>query len=364
MAPREAHINAISIGVPRHEIHHLFAARGMRRLEERQRAVLARTLQKSGIERRYSVVEPRPASAEELQGASSCHALPLDADGRYVPDNFPTTAERMRMFEREAPALAEATVRRLAVPFEGATHLVVCSCTGMAAPGVDLALLRRLGLAPSTQRTMVGFMGCYAAINALRLARAIVRSEEGARVLVVAVELCTLHMQETEDVERLLSFMIFADGCAAAMVTAEPDGLRIEDSRTALIPAADDLITWHVGDLGFEMRLSTRVPATLGDALPDAVASMVPGGADEIELWALHPGGKAVIDAVARSLALTEDAVRPSREVLRDYGNMSSPSVLFVMANIMAANPSRGASGLALAFGPGVTAEGLRFAVA
>ncbi|MEM8664468.1 MAG: 3-oxoacyl-[acyl-carrier-protein] synthase III C-terminal domain-containing protein, partial [Pseudomonadota bacterium] len=212
-----------------------------------------------------------------------------------------------------------------------------------------------------TERTMIGFMGCYAAINALRLARSIVRAEPDAHVLIVSVELCSLHLQETDDLEVVLSFMLFGDGCAAALVSARPEGLRLDGFRTAVMPAADDLITWHIGERGFDMRLSGEVPGALCTALPDAVATLEPGGVGSVDLWALHPGGRSILDAVERALDLGPDALNASRGVLRDYGNMSSPSVLFVLAAMMREGPAAGARGLAMAFGPGLTAEGMRF---
>ena len=349
-AVTDAYINAVATRVPAHEMHARFGDFTARLVGERERRVLDRTLRRSGIDRRYTVLEP----AEIAPDRST-----LDRAGTFAFGAFPGTAERMRLYDREAMPLAAATVRQLNEPVQGTTHLIVCSCTGMAAPGVDLQLVRELRLGPGTQRTVVGFMGCYAAINALRLARSIVRAEPDARVLVVAVELCSLHMQETTDIERLMSFMLFSDGCAAAVVSAEPRGLKLEGFVTALVPAADDLITWHVGDGGFDMVLSTKVPAALEAAMPVAVAAMVPEGLPAIDLWAVHPGGKAILDAVERALALPGQALDASRRILREYGNMSSPSVMFVLAEMMRAGVV--GTGLALAFGPGLTAEGMRF---
>jgi len=349
----DAHINAVSARVPRHEVHGLFDGFVRRLVTDRRKTLVDRMLKRSGVERRYSVLEPLPEG-------SNAHAL--DVEGNFAFGSFPSTGARMRLYDREAAGLAEETVRSLdGVDVAQTTHLIVTSCTGFAAPGVDLQLLRRLGLPLTTQRTLVGFMGCYAAISALRLARSIVLSEPGAKVLVVAVELCTLHIQETDDLEVILSFSIFGDGCAAAFVSAEPRGLRLDGFGTAVMPAAEDLITWHVGDLGFDMRLSGEVPATLGEALPGAVDQLVRGGPRAVDLWAIHPGGRSVLDAAERALHLPGDALDPSRTVLRDYGNMSSPSVLFVLAEMMRRVPGSGARGLAMAFGPGLTAEGMRF---
>lgn len=353
-AVNQVFINSISTRVPPYEMHGLFDGFAHSLLAERQRRILDRTLKRSGISRRYTVVEPNPESSARRA---------FDKAGRFALGAFPSTAERMRIYECEAARLAVDTVRQLDEPLDTTTHLIVCSCTGMAAPGVDLQLIEALGLPGSTERTIVGFMGCYAAINALRLARSIVRSEPEARVLVVAVELCSLHMQETADMERLLGFMIFGDGCAAAFVSAEPRGLRLDGFRTAITPVARDLITWHVGDAGFDMVLSPRVPSALADAVPRAVAEIVPEGTGAIDMWAIHPGGKAILDAVARGLALPDDALDASRFVLDNYGNMSSPSVLFVLAELTRRGLTPGGRGLALAFGPGLTAEGMRYSV-
>ncbi len=345
-------INAIATGNPPHEVHRYFEAFARGQITDRRQALVERMMQRSGIERRYGCIEPDPDPA----------AVALDREGFYRRGAFPSTAARMRVYDREASALSAEVAARL--PSLEPTHLVVTSCTGMAAPGVDLQLLQRLGLPLTVSRTMIGFMGCYAAINALRIADATVRADPAARVLVVAVELCSLHLQETDDLEAVLSFMIFGDGCAAALVTAEPEGLAVDGFRTAVIPAAADLITWHIGERGFDMRLAGEVPSTLGDNLPKAVAAIEPGGADAIDLWAMHPGGRSVLDAAERGLGLHRDALDASRTVLRDYGNMSSPSVMFVLAEMMRRRPAAGTRGLALAFGPGLTAEGMRFEVA
>ena len=351
-----AYINELATKVPRYEVHGRFDdfARGL--LPERERILVDRMYKRSGVERRYSVMEPT-----DDPGTTPA----LDTEGIFVKGAFPSTAKRMELYDREAADLAVATIEGLD-PDQVAqsTHLIICSCTGFAAPGLDLQLVQRLALPWSTQRTMVGFMGCYAALNSLRLADAIVRADPGAKVLVVALELCTLHMRETADLEVLLSFMIFGDGCAAALVSADPTGLKLEGFRTAVIPAAQGLITWHIGDVGFNMRLSGEVPGVLHDALPEAVETLQPGGVAEVELWAMHPGGRSVLDAADRALALPQGALNASRTVLREYGNMSSPSILFVLKELMRQAPTAGARGLAMAFGPGLTAEGMRFSAA
>jgi len=218
-----------------------------------------------------------------------------------------------------------------------------------------------LGLRSSVERSMVAFMGCYAAFNALKLARHIVRSEPEAQVLVVNLELCTLHLQETQDLEKVLSFLVFADGCAASLVTSEPGGLALDRFHAALIPASEGLITWRVGDQGFDMHLSGRVPATIGEGLNAAAPMILDGVAIEaIDLWAVHPGGRSVLDAVEGGLRLPQGALAESRSVLSDYGNMSSATIMFVLERMIRAGRP-GARGCAMGFGPGLVAETMLF---
>jgi predicted naringenin-chalcone synthase len=211
---------------------------------------------------------------------------------------------------------------------------------------------------------MIGFMGCYAAINALKLARHIVRSEPHAKVLVLNLELCTLHLQETSQLEQILSFLLFGDGAAAALVSAEPEGIALDRFRAVLVPGTGDMITWNIGDFGFDMVLSGQVPGTIHDALQGSVDEILDGApVRDIDLWAVHPGGRTVLDAVERAFALTPDALAASRDVLRRYGNMSSGTVMFVLDNILR-GAARGARGCAMAFGPGLTAETMLFRTA
>ena len=204
-------------------------------------------------------------------------------------------------------------------------------------------------------------MGCYAGATALRTAGHIVRSDPAARVLVVSVELCSLHLQEDAGLESMLAMAQFSDGAAAAIVSAGGPGLAIGEGLSATLEESDTLITWTIGDTGFAMNLSGEVPGRLAHALADeALSKRVLDGVDasDIEAWAVHPGGKSILDAVERAFALTQGALAESREVLRACGNMSSATILFVLEKIM---PRRPESGLALAFGPGLAMEGFRF---
>jgi alpha-pyrone synthase len=354
----EAFINRIATANPPHDVHDAFLDFGrlMLREDRRRLALFNRMAERSGIAHRYSYFQP--GGQEGDKGGA------VDADGFYRMGAFPGTAERMRKFESVAPGLAVEAVEKLLGGEDRSriTHLVVTSCTGFSAPGIDLALVERCGLNPSIERTMVGFMGCYAAINALKLARHIVRSEPKARVLAVNLELCTLHLHETAELEEILSFLLFADGCAAALVSADPVGVGIQSFQAALVPDTRELIRWHIREQGFDMVLSGAVPGAIRTALT-ASRDAILGGANDIDLWAVHPGGRTVLDAVEEAFALPPAALSASRSVLHDYGNMSSGTVMFVLDRIMRA-ASCGQRGCAMSFGPGLVAETMMFRMA
>jgi alpha-pyrone synthase len=350
----QPHINRIATALPRHEVHAAFHRFAGRQIAEPQlRSAFGRLAERAQIERRWSVLEPEA----DASGTT---------DGFYRTDRFPGTAARMARYEAEAPALAEAAGLALGLEREGPglTHLLLATCTGFAAPGLDHWIIRRFGLPGSVERSIIGFMGCQAAVNALKLAHHIVRSDHRARVLVLNLELCSLHLQPASSLDQLLCFLLFADGCSAALVSAEPTGLAIEGFHAALVPQTADQITWRIGDGGFDMTLSGFVPLTLARALPDQAEAILAGlPVEAIDLWAVHPGGRSVLDAVARGRGLGEAALDVSRAVLREHGNMSSATVMFVLARMLA-GARRGQRGCALAFGPGLSAETMRFRVA
>ncbi len=345
----EAHINRIATAVPRHEVHDAFRRfAGHQITDPRTMIAFGRLAERAAVARRWSVLE----ATEDATG-TTC--------GFYRLDRFPSTGARMARYAAEAPALAAAALDRLA--FDGATvtHLILATCTGFAAPGLDHWIIEHYGLPNDVERTVVGFMGCQAAINALKVARHTVRSDPRARVLVVNLELCSLHLQPSSEAEQLLTFLLFADGCSAALVTAEEHGFRLDGSHAALLPEARDQITWHIGDSGFDMTLAGLVPLTLSRALPGHARAILDGLApEEVDLWAVHPGGRSIVDAVMHGLDIPPDRLAISRAVLRDNGNMSSATVMFVM-EAMLARATPGQRGVALAFGPGLSAETMRF---
>jgi predicted naringenin-chalcone synthase len=350
-----AYINRIATAVPPHDVHRAFISFATSFLAEgTTRNLFRRMARLSAIEHRYSFVNPLATDEGEWK----------DAEDLYEPGNFPVTARRMQFFERFAPVLARNALDKLALSEEerrGITHVVVTSCTGLYAPGLDFEIVNHLGLNPTVERTMIGFMGCYAALNALKTAHHIVRSEPDSKVLALNLELCTLHFQETQDLEQVLSFLVFADGCAATLISAEPAGLGIDSFLAVTIPQTSHLITWRIGELGFDMQLSGMVPGEIGKALKDTGAQVTRGKDPQaIDLWAVHPGGRSILDSVEKGLALPPDALVSSRDVLARYGNMSSATVMFVLHEIMQ-RAQAGQQGCAMSFGPGLTAETMLF---
>jgi predicted naringenin-chalcone synthase len=342
--------------VPGHDVHEAFIAWARAQLGEREQPLFDRMAKRSGIAHRWSIL-PKGDNG----------GGPGDPGGFYHGDPLPGTGARMELYAEAAPELALAAIADLGTraSLDGITHLVVASCTGFVAPGIDQIIAARLGLAPSVERLLVGFMGCYAAVVALRSARHIVRSEPQSRVLVVAVELSSLHLSRADSLEPLLAMLQFGDGAAAALVTAEPQGFALGDGFATTLPDTSHLIRWDITDRGFAMHLSGEVPGRIAAGLADPDFAKVATGGHlpaEVDAWAVHAGGRSILDAVERALDLDGDALAASRGVLEDFGNMSSSTLMFVLARLLAGPPVE--RGVALAFGPGLAAEGFGFASA
>ncbi len=280
----------------------------------------------------------------------------LDDDGAL---RSPTTAERSLEYRRLAPALFAAAASRAlddaGLAPDAVTHLITVSCTGLFAPGPDVLLVRDLGLRPTVERYHHGFVGCAAAVPALRSAHRLVLADPDAVVLVVCAELCSLHIRVSDDPQQIVAASVFADGAAAAIVRdgADAAGIELGGFSTALVPDGEAEMAWTVGDEGFEMVLTAEVPRIVGREVLAAAGHLQ--GADA---WAVHPGGRSILDRVAAGLGLAEDAMTPSRRVLRDHGNMSSATVLFILRDLLH-DPALtdGAQIGLLAFGPGLTVE-------
>src|ERR1700759_3943996 len=350
-----AYLNRIATAVPEHDVHDAFAVFAEKMLADpRLRTVFRRMVSRANIAHRYSFLDPQKDSGRFSS---------LEANEFYRLGNFPSTARRMELFEQSAPVLMRKAVDRLALNEKerlGITHVLVTCCTGFYAPGLDFEIVDHLGLSAGVERTMIGFMGCYAAINALKLARHIVRSDPKVGVLMVNLELCTLHFQETRDLEQVLSFLVFADGAAASLITPCEQGFALDSFKAVLVPETRGLITWKIRGLGFDMLVSGQVPGELCRALHEGELL---AERQDIDLWAVHPGGKSILDAVEKGLELPTEALAASREGLSCFGNMSSATVMFVLQRMMQQAHS-GQRGCAMSFGPGMTAEMMRFHVA
>ena len=315
---------------------------------------------RSGVRQRHlAFLDAQPRGGEAVPDLQSLWTLP-DGTCRLGP----TTAERMAYYAARSAPLAEQAARcalaSAGVSTDAITHLVTVSCTGFVAPGVDVALITRLGLDRQIQRVHVGFMGCQGALNALRVARSLVRSTPSARVLVCAVELCALHFQYSAEPEAIVANSLFSDGAAAAVVGAASDAApwRLTANGAGLVPDSLDAMTWTVGNNGFTMTLSPRVPTLIEEQLRPWMEPWLAEHDLEISdvgSWAIHPGGIRIVSSAEKSLGLDASAGAVARDVLAEHGNMSSPTVLFVLKRLMEAGARRPC--VALAFGPGLSIE-------
>jgi predicted naringenin-chalcone synthase len=356
--------------------------------DERQRRLLRVLFRKSAVKNRHTCV-PHPIAYEWIKQEAELAAASVGGgNGGFVPsvngssdESFlseqpvlnwgPTTRERMQLYAEFAAPLAKEAVGRA---FEDAgfgpqdvTHLVTVSCTGFDAPGVDIELIDGLKLRPTTQRVNVGYMGCHGAINGLRVARGIAASDPKALVLLSATELCSLHYRFNWDDEGIIGNALFADGSAAIIVGnrdvhAGKPAFQLKATGSCLIPDSRHVMSWRVGDHGFEMRLTAEVSEKINTYLRPWMAEWLGEHGHSVESiasWAVHPGGPRILQSVEEALSLTRDATRVSHEVLSAYGNMSSPTVLFILDRMRRSQAPRPC--VALGFGPGLVAEAALF---
>ncbi len=299
--------------------------------------------------------------------------LPDFAGGSFFFNGSPgilaqSTGARNALYAREARALFVAAARKAlaakAIAPASVTHLITVSCTGFEAPGPDAWVQCDLALGPDVQRFHLGFMGCYAALPALELARLTCDAEPSAVVLVVAGELCSLHLQPQTEMDAIMSAALFADGGAAAVVTSDPRGalFRLCRGQATILPDSPRHITWTITDHGFAMTLSRQVPQVLSGATGTSIPSILERWRWPLlpdTAWAIHPGGPAILDALKQVLDLDESHLAASRQVLRDHGNMSSVSLLHVLRKMAARKLPPGQPLISLGFGPGITLQGL-----
>ncbi len=332
---------------------------------EEQRRLLPILFRRAGVRRRHSVLAERPPGEGPIQTFYPPAAGPLDRG--------PTTHQRMVVYRKESVPLAlEASRQALdqaGLMPRDLTQIITVSCTGFTAPGLDIALLKGLDLAPTIPRLHVGFMGCHGVFNALQAASAISRAHAHARILVCAVELSSLHLRYGWDPDSIVPHALFADGAAALVAGSlrEPD-CRSQSERptpwqaaafgSCLFPDSEHAMTWNIGDHGFEMTLSADVPDLIAHHLRPWLEGWLRRNdlqINEVKSWAIHPGGPRILTAVRDSLNLDDNDLADSQAVLADYGNMSSPTILFILDRLRRVNAPRPC--VALSFGPGLIAE-------
>ncbi|WP_152099200.1 type III polyketide synthase [Lacipirellula parvula] len=365
--PANPVIRGIGVAVPENSILQHEAADVAADLiasEERSKRAIATLYRRSGVASRHCVIiEPAIEGQPMTQNFFERRTSPTDGG--------PSTGQRMALYEQSATRLAVAASRdaiaESGLAAEQITHIVSATCTGFSAPGFDLGLIDQLSLSRGVQRTQVGFMGCHAGLNALRVGQAYCKADLQANVLVCATEICSLHFQYSEQPQTIVSNALFADGaaavvlspgCAERLACGDGDAWRLADHASFVVPNSADLMSWRIGDHGFEMTLSPRLP----DLIAESLAPWVDGwlakhrlARTDIGSWAIHPGGRRILAAAAESLELTPEQIAPSEQILRDFGNMSSPTVLFILRELQRRQAKLPA--VMLAFGPGITIE-------
>jgi predicted naringenin-chalcone synthase len=323
-------------------------------LDEVESRKLGFLYRKSGISSRYSVLNDF-----EKSDPNDFTFFPNSKD--FEP--FPGTKARMEVFRQTAPGLCEeAVINCLAkseIKAQDITHLILVSCTGMMAPGVELALMKSLDLHDAVERYCVHFMGCYAAFTGLKLADKIVKAEPEAKVLLVCVELCTLHFQKEYVEDNILANSLFGDGAAAALVMRSEKGLKIKSYLSQVLREGEEDMAWGIGDFGFEMRLSKYIPTLLDQGISQLKEKFEQKfKLSTVDNFAIHPGGKQILQKVQEAFGLEESVNSHALEVLKKFGNMSSVTILFVLARMMHDDQIQGDI-LSMGFGPGLTLETL-----
>lgn len=330
-------------------------------LEQSQAAVIAAELMRLNEKRGRSL-----ATLYAQSGVRTRQTV-IAEDGRstFFPDSGqdgPGTGARMERYRAVAPGLAEAACReaieRSGISPGSVTHLVLVTCTGFHAPGVDVGLVRSLGLSTQVQRTTVGYMGCHGAVNGLRVAAALAASDPGAVVLLCCVEICSVHFQYRPVDGAVTANALFGDGAAACVISGKGDGVRLRAFGSMLFEGSEDEMGWRIGDHGFVMSLSAKVPGLLRDHVGAWVDRWLDGlgmRREDVGSWAVHPGGPRIVEGVRQALGLSTEAVADALAVLESHGNMSSPTILFILRRML--EQGKGLPVVALAFGPGLAGE-------
>lgn len=367
-------IQAIGTAVPVNKIsqeHHASIIESANGITREERLVLKTIYGRSGIKHRYSVLS-------EFDRDDSEDNKLFHPSGKFpeVP-----VSERMNIYEQYAAdvcgeAVKDCLAKLPSLDKKEITHLVTFSCTGMHAPGLDIQLVENFGLERNVERTCINFMGCYAAINALKSAYYISKAEPEAVVLIAGVELCSLHYRKSNDPFQVVANAIFADGAAAAIISSRDinDGkdhvtLGLRNFYSEFEQSASNDMVWRIGDFGFDLRLTPEVPNVVKGNIKALVNSLLKRSKLEqtdIDHYAIHPGGIKILEACQESLGLSKEQNAISYSVLRDYGNMSSVTVMFVLSRYLETlnSSDKGKKILSCAFGPGITMESMILEVA
>jgi alpha-pyrone synthase len=364
-------LHAIATANPLFRLSQTEAAQFMTRVDGLPKALRRRIpslYASSAIDYRYSCLEDYGRNPEDFQ---------------FYPQNSsllpaPSTADRNRAYAKYATPLALNAAQQALTesPYapQDITHLLVVSCTGFVSPGVEIELIQQLGLSSRIARTSIGFMGCHGALNGLKIGHDICQAHPRSRVLMVCVELCTLHFQIEDSIESVVTNALFSDGAAAVILSADSpliDGksLFYRSGESLILPDSRELMNWTIGDTGFLMGLSPQVPDRIGAGICGYVEEILGEqglSQSQMDFWAIHPGGIEIVRQVQSALNLPSEKLQESYDVLRDYGNMSSPTILFILKRILdrlrqedVEQPRSAASqlGSAMAFGPGLTIE-------
>jgi predicted naringenin-chalcone synthase len=359
-------ISALGTANPEHKIPQENIFRFMANafaLDDTNKSRLKSIYDHAGINQRYSVIP-------DFGLADSRDFTFFEQNTALEP--FISTQKRLQLYQQKAAVVAANAVRACLKDFDKSiyqqiTHLITVSCTGMYAPGLDIDLVEQLGLNRNTERTCINFMGCYGAVNGLKTADYICRSNPQAKVLVVSVELCTLHFQKENTLDNWVANSLFSDGAAAALVTNGPltsgsPVIELESFYAEFLPEARDEMGWYVGNTGFEMRLTSKVSRQIKKYIKPITNNLLAhAGLDynQISAYAIHPGGKKILEAVEDALELPEESNAVAYEVLQQYGNMSSATILFVLDKMLKAGKLIDQRILSFAFGPGLTVEGM-----
>jgi alpha-pyrone synthase len=354
-----AFITSISTAVPENKFEQTTIAHFMEQIipDDTQRRKMHAVFRASAINTRHSVLSDY-GKKDGFTFYSNTHGL----------EPFPSTAKRMQTYKEHACSLSLNAIKNcIGANTHEITHLITVSCTGMYAPGLDIDIVTKLQLPTSTERICINFMGCYAAINALKVASSICTANPDAKVLIVCTELCSIHFQKDFTEDNILANALFADGSAAMLVESKPTGeinFSIEGFHTDIITSEEQHMAWSIGDLGFEMKLSSYVPQILQQGIHQLLNSLIRKAKvdlNQIKHFAIHPGGKKILEVVGKELKLDDKKLKASFDVLRTYGNMSSPTVIFVLNEMHKTFSSQNNNELlmSMAFGPGLTMESM-----